>query len=804
MAMTLWIRELQRAVRSAKHAPAFAGGVVLVLGLALSMAISTSAMIEGVLLRPFPVVEEHRVVLITPFVLATGPMPAPLSVVTQLGDESRQLAGIAGVGHWGTAAQPYRTDRGTVVLQTSKVSSNFFDLLGTRAALGRLIRRGDERSGGISAAVLSHAAWRSHFRGDSAVVGARLLDPYTSSTVEIVGVAPPGLDYPRGVQAWTTIPAGAATRVVAVGRLAAAGTAEGARTEFASIVSRLLPEWRLSGAHLSPLSDAVFGTSRTALTVVAVAIGLLLLLACINTGALLLVRGSLRRDELFLRRALGARDRDLLRHLFVEGAVLAMAGGALGSALSVALLKWLIALAPAQIPRLDNVMSLEPVTVAAICLTAVVIVLFGVGPAVILSRGSSLHRGEALRATRGKRQRRFGYVLVVAQVAIAVVLVAGAGLLVRSLQHLQQLPLGFRDDDLWVGAVAMEFSKYGSLESQLDLTARIEAQLREVRGVASATPFVTWPFAGGTINVGLFESVGSKQDQVLTHTIAWESGGTDYFKTLDIRVLRGRGFENADRNGAAPVAVVSERAARQLWPDADAIGQRIRFSPSVGASGVVLDGAHAWRTIVGVVSDTRFRALRDQVPMVYLPWRQMVPGPYLAVRTSPGAEVGVPERIRTALAAVDPTLTLWNMQSMTAVVDVPMAEPRISAYLLSAFGSMALLLAAVGVYSAMSALVREETRSIGIRAALGATPRTLRLAVLARAGVIALVGTLIGAVVSLGLTRVLSALLFEVRAGDPRVIGAASLVLLAAVMVAAYLPSRRATKVDPMIALRGS
>jgi predicted permease len=390
--------------------------------------------------------------------------------------------------------------------------------------------------------------------------------------------------------------------------------------------------------------------------------------------------------------------------------------------------------------------------------------------------------------------------LVGAQVAFAVVLLAGAALLARSLQRLERLQLGYKADHLSILSVAFDGKKYWP--DKMTGWAELAMQgIRAIGGVTDVTPVMMPPFYGPNFWHPPFEIEGQPVDSAHPFpSIPVEAAGEDYFHTFDTPIVRGRGFTTGDRQNATRVVIVNQSLARRAWPGLDPIGKRIRFARLPEST--LPDAAFSWITVVGVVPDTRYRSLRETTPMIYLPWRQFTgwQGSF-AVRSS--VDIGaVTPAIRRAFKSVDPTLVMFDVKSMDNFLNGPLSGPRLSALLLSAFGLAALMLAAVGLYGVMSSIVRERTREIGIRLALGATPELVRRAVLRQALVVAGVGAIVGLAGALATTRLLKSLLFEVSPTDPISLAIVCGVLIAAAAAAAYIPARRATRVDPASALR--
>jgi len=508
------------------------------------------------------------------------------------------------------------------------------------------------------------------------------------------------------------------------------------------------------------------------------------------------LRATSRARELAVRRALGASYADVARQLLVESACLAVGGGALGLLCGRVLLGLLVVFAPANLPRSETVALGGTPVVVAIALTLFAVLAIGVVPSLIAARGNvaSPLRLDARSGGESRGRRRVRQMLVASQVALALILLMGAGLLARSLAQLQRLDLGFTTDHLSILAFSWPATRYDSIPKKIyPVGEQLMPRLRAIPGVRSVTPVVAPPFVGANVLLGRMDVEGQSAADIATNPLVpMELGGTEYFRTLGIPLRRGRGFLDSDDERGLPVAVVSEAIARRWWPNEDPIGKKIKFWSR---------DTLTWRTVVGVAGDIHYRDLRNANPSVYLPWRQAYWQAAFALRTSTELSSVLPA-VKREVAAVDPLLNLWFTRTMDELLDAPLAQPRMSATLLSTFGLVALLLAAIGLYGVMASMVREQTRELGIRMALGATRQQLRSAVLRRALAVTGAGALIGLGGALVASQFLTKLLFQVSPMDPATLAGVSGILLAVALVAAYLPARRATRIDPVSALR--
>ena len=800
--MTDLLHDARIALRGLRRAPTFTATAVLVLSLGIGSATAMFTVSRAVLLERLPITDPDRVVVLRSLNRGSTKVDPAGTVITDMQREAHTVRGVTGVYHKGNLQLPMVDGDRQLTIDMAVVTTNFFDVLGVHPQLGRLLRMEDGAIGAPHVVVLSYGAWQRLFGGDSAVVGRRLFEPYDRSEYTIVGVAPAGLDYPQHVEAWEAEPPTAATlQQLVLARLAPGAAPAAAAAEYFHFVKEQERQGfglgTFTGAEAHTLTHDIVGGIAPTLWALSAAVGLLLFIACVNVGNLLLLRASTRARELALRRAIGATYLRIVRQLVVESVLLAVAGGVIGVLLAAALLDVLVAVAPEKLPRLDLVHLDAGALFIALGVTGAAVLLFGVGPALAAARGDvavSL-RADARSGTGTVRRALGRRVLVSAQVAVALVLVAGAGLLARSVQRLQSIPLGYTTDHLAFFAISYPQGRYNSNAKATALGRQLSLRLRDVPGVVAATPVIDEPFAGSDLYITKLAPEGQAADESeASPFVPWEVGGTDYFKTLGIPILRGRGFRDSDDSTSERVAVISETLARRFFPGRDPIGQRLK--PASGYGDTV-----SYYTVVGVAGDTHYRELRQSVPIVYWPFRQVLWQEFFAVRTS-REFAGVLPALKRAVADVDPQLSIWGVRSMDQLLDEPMAQPRLSAFLLAGFGIVALLLSAIGLYGVMAFSVRERTRELGVRMALGATPGDLRLAVFRQALAITGIGVAAGLVCAFATTRTVRSLLFDVSPTDPVVLGGVCVVLALVASVAAYAPARRATQVDPAEALR--
>jgi len=803
-------QDLNSALRGFRRTPTFFVTAVAILGLGIGMSVAMFTVFRTVLVRRLPVIDQDRIVVMWTHRDPTVEFALGTKDLAAFRRETRTLRDVAGVAHWPAAPAPMMDGARSVPLNRSLVTGNFFELLGVKPVLGRLLRPSDDAVGmdnrygsDVSKVlVLSYNAWRTKFGGDSAVIGRKLIEPYSRWQYTIVGVAPPGLDYPAGAEFWGPIWAGWSGGIssIAVGRLVSGATLKSARDEYFNISKRLHPEFGFTGAHATSFTETVVGKVAPVLTVLLAAVGLLLLIACLNVGNLLLLRASGRTREIAVRRALGAGYGDIARQLLVEAELLACAGGVLGLALGAALLRLLVRLAPPQLPRLDEVGLRGAPLVAAIAITGLAVVLFGVVPALVSARANLVSplRFDSRAGTESRRRRTMRQLLVASQVALAMVMLAATALLARSLERLQRQDLGYVPDHLAILSFSVDAQRYDSLSKLLALGDQLLPRLRALPGVASASPILIPPLLGPNVWQWRFDREGQNETEAASNpAIPVETAGPEFFRVFGIPIVRGRAFVDTDRENAPMVVIVSESVARRFWPGENPIGKRIRLPPP---SASVIGGSQ-WRTVVGLTRDNHLRSLREAFPAVYLPWHQSHWQTYVALRTTSDLGALLPA-VRRVSHEIDPQLEVWYGRTMDQLLAEPLAQPRFGTLLMSSFGFAALVLAAVGLFGVMSSIVGEQTRELGIRMTLGAMPSDLRRSVLGRAVALASVGAVVGLAGAVATSRLFRSLLFEVSPLDPVALTSAGVLLFIVVVVAAYVPARRATRIDPVQALR--
>jgi predicted permease len=812
-----WWQDLRLAWRGLRQAKAFTGAAVFTLAAGIAGTTVMFALIQGVLLRPLPVREPDRLIVAWTRVRSTGATHWPFraSDIDVISRESRVLESVAGISYYDPSPFVAVENESATYISGAAVAGDFFRVIGVPPILGRVLNRADDVVGAENVLVITHGLWQRRYGGSREVIGRRMTvseRPFT-----IVGVMPPDVECPRGVEAWMTVAASASTvsnpafregilrDVDLIARLRPGATIEQARSELQGLTSRLeadAPPDSVRG--LTPVvrsyEDAVVGDVRPALLVLFGSVGLVLLIASANVANLLLLRGEARRPELAVRASLGAGPGRLARQMLAESLVLALAAGVLGLGVTWWSLQALIAFVPDGLPRVDSIRLDAGVVLFTVLVASLTAALAGLVPALSVARADlAAHLRSGGRGATGNAVRLGRRALVVAQVALAVTVVAAAALLTRSLLRLQTVDMGLAKDRLVFVRLDLPKPKYADGARHLQFLKDVVARLEAVPGIAGATPVNTPPFAGtGGWDAPEFTAEGQSADRAASNpSLNLESVHPNYFATLEVTLVRGRAFAETDRRGAPLVAIVSEDVAALTWPGEDPIGKRLKLGRSAST-----EDWRAWRTVVGVARSTRYRELAAPRATLYLPAEQfMVAAEMLMVRTSSPLAL-VAGEVRARVRAVDPGVQVTRVSPFRELLRGPLARPRFNAFLIGVFGIAALLLAAVGLYAVVAAYVRQRYTEIGVRVALGATAADVRGLVLGEGLRLAALGAVIGLAVAAAATRGLRVLLFEVQPLDPTALLAAALLLVGASTLASYLPARRATRVDPIALLR--
>jgi putative ABC transport system permease protein len=719
--------------------------------------------------------------------------------------QARTLAGIATIN---SSTMAFSGTGEPDVIRAGVASANFFELLGVRPVLGRAFRPEEEIVGRHRVALLAHDTWRGRFGADPAVVGRTIT--LAGFAYQIIGVLPPGFEDPRGgapPELWRplalnlTPEARGGHFLQAIGRLAPAATLRGAQAEMDAITARLAQEYPATntdrGVRLVQLHDAVAADVRRPLLVLLAAVGLLLVIACVNVANLVLVRAGARTRELGVRTALGAARGALVRQLLVEHALLAGAGGALGLVLAEAMGRGLATLSGGLLPQLARAQTDGAVVAFAIGISALTVLAFGMAPALgaarVDVRAALMEGGRG--ATAGRRARRARVVLAGVQLALSFVLLSGAGLLVKSFARLAAVDAGFAREGVLTFALALSGDRYAD-ENAVREFHRAFLERVEALPATRAAGFVDrFPLSGSyscdSFGLGDRPAPAEGQEPCAEYRLATPG----YFAAMGIPLLSGRGLDERDRADAPPVVVVNATMARRYWPDADPLGKPFAW----GSAGPDAE----WRTIVGTVGDVRHFGLDQEIRAeVYVPAAQSAATFAVYAVRATGDPRALAPAIRALVRELDPDLPVRDLRPIDDVVRASVAAPRLRTVLLGTFALLALALAAVGVYGVLAYGVGQRTGEIGVRMALGAREREILVMVLRQGLGVAGIAVAAGLLGTLWATPALGELLFDVSPADPAVLGAVAAFLLMTAALAGYFPARRAARTDPMEALR--
>jgi putative ABC transport system permease protein len=822
--MDALFQDVRYGVRTLLRSPGLALAAVVTLGIGIGATSSIFSVVNAVLLRPLPLAAPERLVTVNHDFRQAGTQRGPLSFVEyeEHRERSRLFEGFAGYSPLSAnLTGGERPERVACLF----VTVNYFSVLGVAPHVGRLFAPEDERPGIAEVAVISHGVWQRLFGADPGLLGRRLRidgDDYT-----VVGVLPPAFRDPDSslrvdTDVWSaagfkaapfTAPSRADRRLSVIARLRPGIGPKTAQAEMDSLARRLEHEQPDHYGHgvgfsvaLHPLHEQVVGEVRPILLVLLGAVGFVLALACANVANLLLARATARRREVALRAALGASRGRVVRQLLTEAVLLAAVGGAFGLSLAVAGVDGLVALIPPGVPRVHEIRLDEHVLVFTALVTLATGVLFGLAPAFGASRAEAKEAlREGTRAGEGAHSTRLRSLLVVAELALAVVLVTGAGLLVRSLGEVLRVNPGFDSRNVlsaWIWLPYPNDPERGRYTKGPQRTAFFQELLGRVSalpGVRSAGVISSLPLTGGRPERPLLvEGQGNTMEESRARVDAY-TVSPGYFEAMRMPLRRGRWLDEHDDAASPLVAVINEAMARRFWPGEEAIGKRVSLRPAFGSD----LGAQPWMTVVGVVGDVKARGLDAPVPdQVYLPYGQGTPlWMVLVVRTASDPAALASALTRT-VHLVDPEQPVYNVRTMDAVLASASSSRSFAALLLGLLAAVALLMAALGTYGVVAYTVAQRARELAVRMALGARGADVVRLVLGRSLRLVAGGVGLGVVASMGLTRLLSSLLFGVAAHDPTTFAATAALLALMALVASYLPGRQAARVDPMVSLR--
>ena len=800
-----FIRDVRFGARGLRRRPGFAAVVVLTLAIGIGGTTAIFGAVHGVLLAPLPYREPERIVTVWTNDRVEGEDRQAVAPANFLDWRARQRTFATF-----TSARPYSMDYlgpdGPEHLGTWLVTQGFFETFGVRPLLGRTFVSDEYTAGRDHVVVLGEEIWRSRFAADPRILGRQLTLDSIPRT--IVGVMPRSFRFPPGREVWQPMvfdedetKLRRATYLTVAGRLGPSATLPAARADLGAVAAQLAREYPRTntgvGVTLVPLPEQTVGHVRSALLVLMAAVAMVLLIACGNVAGLLLARAVQREREVAVRVALGAGRGRILRQLGAESLVLALAGGLAGLLVAFGGLAAIRALGPGSLPRLDELAIGPSVLAFALATTLGAAVVFGIAPAVHtapLDVRDKLSAGSARSGGSGRPRRRLQNAFVVVQFALALVLLVGAGLLVRSFVSLLRVERGFDPHNV-LAVTVQSWGYYPSPERRAGFVREATARLGALPGISAAGMTSSLPFAPaiGANEAGLEvegQPVASPGEAQSVRTAAVTSG---YFDALRIRLRTGRLFVATDAFGAAPVAVVSEALARRYWPNGSALGQRIKLS----------GGPAVMRSIIGVVADVRHGGLHEAPrATVYVPHAQSPTGANAFVIRTTGDPFAALAQVRAEFRSINPSMPLASTTTLESLLDDSLRERRFHLALLGAFAVVALLLAALGVYGVMSHATSERTHEIGVRMALGARGTDVLGMVMRQGATLAVAGALGGLLGAAAVTRLLRGMLYGVTPLDPLAYLGAGALLLAAATLACYLPARRASRLDPVRALR--
>ena len=796
-------RDIKHALRMILRAPGFS--LIAILTFAVGIGVNTAVfnVVNGVLLRPLPYPDADRITMVWVDNRRQGireditSYPAYLDWKTQ-STSYEEMAGFTPAAYSLTGSgEPER-------LNGAQATANFFAVMGVQPVLGRAFTVEHETPGKDSVVVISHGLWQRRFGGVADVLGRTI--NLNSRAREVIGVMPQSFDWPERAELWTPLAPAQQLResrnsywLPVIGRLKPDIPIERARVEMTAIGDRLeaaYPETKGYGVNVVGLQQQVVGNIERPLLVLLASVGFVLLIACANLANLMLGRTAARRKELAIRTALGAGRGLLIRQIVTEAFVLAFAGGLVGVVLAYWATRFFVTLGGDSIPRQEAIALDARVLVFALALATIAALLSGLFPAMQASRKQIVdHLREGAREGSGGASRRTRNVLVAAEVAMSLVLLTGAGLLIRTLWTMQQAPRGFTPERVAMITVSPPVATYAKPPDVIGFYARLLERVRALPGVESAASgtAVLQPLVA---NSGIFSIEGQPlppPEERIEYPVEIVSPG--YFETIGMTIVRGRAFTEADDANVPRVVVINETFARLAWGTDDPIGRRIRPGDETSQA--------PWQTVIGVIRDAhRAEVTRAIRPEVYSSTLQVTPRTQTLFVKTTGDPDAMVSSIRRELQAIDPQLPMFRVTTLEREIGVTLAQPRFQAVLLAVFALIALLLATIGIYGVTSHAVGQRTQEVGIRMAMGAARRDVLRLMLVQHLKPAVIGLLLGLAGAFVLSRFLQSLLFGVGATDPATFALVAATLLLVAAIACWIPARRATRVNPVVALR--
>ncbi len=801
--MQILLQDLRYGVRTLTKKPAFSIIAVITLALGIGANSAIFSVVNAVLLRPLPFPESERIAVLEGINPSKGITQSNMSVPDFADWQNQnhvfeQVAGFISGNVFLAGGEEAERVRAT------SATADFFPLFRTNAFQGRTLQADDAQPSREPVVVMSYELWQRRFGADRNIVGSKVM--LSSKSATVVGVMPPGFDYPTRTELWVPFPINPATErrdnryVSVITRLKKGVTVSQAQAEMDTINQRLAQTYNETNSgwtiRVTNLQEQLVGGLRLSLLVLLGAVAFVLLIACANVANLLLARATVRAKEIALRTALGASRGRIIRQLLTESVLLSSVGGGIGLLLGVWLTKLLIAVSPPNTPRFDEIRPDARVLVFTVALAVITGVIFGLTPALQASR---VDLNERLKETGrsgsgGASRNRLRSLMMVSEIALSFVLLVGAGLLIKSFIRLREVSPGFNPDNTLTMRVSLPGAKYPQGEPRVQMFRQLVERLKALPGVQSAGAVLSLPLSGDTFNV--WRAVireGRPATPEESDNAAYLVATPDYFRTLNIPLITGRAFTEQDTEETPKVLIVNETMARRLWPGESPVGKRL----------TIWRDEKFPREIVGVVGETKPSLDADPGPQMYVPYAQdsSWSGMSLVIRTN-GDQPGMSAAVRNEIRALDKGIPVFNVRTMNDVLATSVAPRRAPVLLLSAFAGVALLLAMIGIYGVTAYYVTQRTQEIGIRMALGAQMSDVLKLVLKGGIALAVIGIAVGLVGAFALTRLMSSLLFGVKPTDVVTFALVSLCLLVTALIACYIPARRATKVDPMVALR--
>lgn len=817
--MSFLSQDLRYAFRIFRKSRGFV--LIAVVALALGTGANTAifSLVNALLLRPIGYENPDRLTMVWEKSVKRGfgQIPTSLPNFTDLRADNKSLEDLGAFTdssfNLTGAAEPEK-------ITGLRVTASLLSMLGRQPFRGRLFLTGEDQPQASRVLILSHHLWQRSFGSNENLVGQTVA--LNGQTYTVVGIMPPDFQFPPTFSAtvasskftmphadlWVPLtkdavpPVREGRTLYMIGRLKPGVTAAMAQAEMNVIASRLQKEYPAVDADMEvdviPLRQQVTGDTRPALLVLFGAVGCVLLIACANVANLLLAKASGRQKEMAVRAALGATRMRIIQQLLTESLVLSLAGGILGSIIGILAVRQLLAFTPASVPKPDHIGIDGSVLLFTLLLSVFTSFIFGLVPALQASK-SDLNETlkEGGRGNSGSaKQNRVRSLLVVAEVALALMLLIGAGLMIKSFVRLQNVNPGFNPENLITLELQLPENKYDNKDRQAAFQKQAVDRLAEIPGVQSAGAVNYLPFSGTELNASVtIEGRPPVANANERPRAFFRDVSPKYFQAMGIPVRKGRPFADSDNKDAPPVVIINEAAARRFYSNEDPLGKRFKQGRA--------ESKNPWVTVVGIVGGVSHTTLGlASQPEVYLPFQQNPDAIITLVARTQSDPRGLAATVRREVSSLDKDLPVSNIKFMDEIVAGSVSQPRVYALLLSVFAGLALILAAIGIYGVMSYSVTQRTHEIGIRMALGAQRKNVLGLIIKQGMALALVGIFLGLIVSLALTRVLTSQLYDISSTDPVTFSLISLILMLVAVIACYVPAWRATKVDPMIAVR--